>query len=169
MGAGPLGLLLTTLLCEQGVEVVGVDPNPERLRLSMEFGARSSVLFHRVLDDLHDHRERYDFSLDASGTIQGWRNATSCVAPGGEVVLFGGIPGGGDLPLDTHQTHYGEILVRGLYHHRPELFPKALAWLASHQETARLLISRTLPLEELPDALDDMENRRALKVALEIS
>ncbi len=169
MGAGPLGLLLIALLREHGVETVSVDPNPERLRLAIKVGARSSVLYHRVLDDLHDHRERYDFSLDASGTIQGWRNATSCVAPGGEVVLFGGIPGGGDLPIDSHRIHYGEILVRGLYHHRPALFPKALAWLVENQTIARLLVSTMRPLEQLPEALDDMENRRAFKVALRIT
>lgn len=169
MGAGPLGLLLVALLDEAGVEVVSVDPNPDRLRAAVEVGARETVVYQRVLDDLNEHRERYDIAIDASGTMQGWRNAIAEVAPGGEVVLFGGIPGGGDLPIDAHRVHYDEVTIRGLYHHRPALFPRALDWLAKRSDVASLLVAETLPLEALPEALARMERRLAFKVALDPS
>lgn len=167
MGAGPLGLLLIALLDEAGVEVISVDPNPDRLRAAVEVGARETVVYQRVLDDLHEHRQRYDVAIDASGTMQGWRNAIAAVAPGGEAVLFGGIPGGGDLPIDAHRVHYDEVTIRGLYHHRPELFPRALDWLTRHSEVASMLVADTLPLEALPEALAQMERRLAFKVALD--
>lgn len=167
MGAGPLGLLLVALLDEAGVEVVSVDPNPDRLRAAVEVGARETVVYQRVLDDLIEHRERYDIAIDASGTMQGWRNAIAGVAPGGEAVLFGGIPGGGDLPIDAHRLHYDEVTIRGLYHHRPKLFPEALAWLARRSDVASILVQDTLPLEALPEALTRMERRVAFKVALD--
>ena len=167
MGAGPLGLLLVALMEEAGVEVVSVDPNPDRLRAAVEVGARETVVYQRVLDDLNEHWERYDLAIDASGTLQGWRNAIASVAPGGEAVLFGGIPGGGDLPIDAHRVHYDEVTIRGLYHHRPELFPQALSWLERRSDVGSLLVAETLPLEELPFALNQMEQRRAFKVALD--
>ena len=88
------------------------------------------------------------------------------VRPGGLVNLFGGCAPGTSIPLDTHLIHYSEITVKGVYHHRPGTFRRALELLADPGFKADLLLSGQRSIAETEDALRAMIAKDVLKVVI---
>ncbi len=172
-GAGPLGLLITHQLTAGGLRVTTADPHPQRLDLAEELGAHETVALRR-----HPGRDpeltvperllerRHHIAIDASGTLEGWLSALGAVRPGGTAVFFGGVSAG-VLALRAHPIHYDEINLRGVYHHRPATFSRALEVLLEGTLPVDPLVGPPRRLSDLPDALDEMEQRRVLKVHLE--
>jgi len=84
----------------------------------------------------------------------------------GLAMLFGGAPHGTTMSIDTAFLHYGEITVKGVFHHTPRYVAEALALIAQHCIDVDALIAETLPLTRLPDAIAGMVERRGFKYAL---
>ncbi len=169
IGAGPLGLLLVDLFADAGGIVSAVDPHPDRLDVARALGAEAV----EVADSGGDTAPAlaaspFDFVIEATGTGAAWRRAMASVAPGGHVAFFGGCPAGTTVPLDTHLVHYSEVSLHGIYHHRPSTFRRAVELLAAGTVEGARLLTTSMPLGELPQALELMRARRALKVALRI-
>jgi L-iditol 2-dehydrogenase len=104
---------------DAGARPVLVGGRPERRALADAFGGRAG-----------DGRDA-DVVIEATGSEQGWRDAVSLVRRGGTVVLFSGLPGGAEAPLDAYRLHYDELTLRGAFHHAPRTVRAALAFLAS--------------------------------------
>ena len=105
-------------------------------------------------------------AIDCTGQPGVWSDAIESVRPGGLVNLFGGCAPGTSIPLDTHLVHYSELTLKGVYHHRPETFRRALALLADPGFRADLLISGVRPIAGVVDALESMIRKEALKVVI---
>jgi L-iditol 2-dehydrogenase len=105
-------------------------------------------------------------AIDCTGQPGVWSDAIESVRPGGLVNLFGGCAPGTSIPLDTHLVHYSELTLKGVYHHRPETFRRALALLADPGFNADLLISGVRPIGGVVDALESMIRKEALKVVI---
>lgn len=86
--------------------------------------------------------------------------------PGGLVNLFGGCAPGTSVPLDTHLVHYSELTLKGVYHHRPDTFRRAVAFLADPEFKADFLLSGVRPIAEVVDALRSMIRKEALKIVI---
>ena len=142
LGAGPMGLMLTSLLVAQGRSVTVADPHPERRAQAAELGATPA-----------DELRRHDLVFEAVGRPEAWRAAAAAGAPGGVVVLVGGCPGGTEITLPTGPLHYEELELRGSFHHSPEEVDRALAALQADEALWRTLLGPTIPLEQLPSAL----------------
>jgi L-iditol 2-dehydrogenase len=82
------------------------------------------------------------------------------------VLLFGGCRPGTTIPLDTHRIHYGELTIKGAYHHRPATFQRALDLLAGGALHPEALLSAERPLDDLEGALRSMMRKEALKVVI---
>lgn len=165
IGCGPLGLMLVDLLYSVRTHVSALDPHPQRLAAAKTFGAAETHCGRAgqggvVRDEL------YDFTVDATGSLEGWTQAVDCLAPGGVAALFGGCRPGVSLNIDAERIHYQEQTLLGVYHHRPSSFRAALDRLTGAPERYGQLIERELPLDRLDEALDLMISRRALKVAI---
>ena len=104
--------------------------------------------------------------MDATGVPEVWADSLESVRPGGTVNLFGGCAPGTTVPLDTHRIHYGEITIKGVYHHRPATIRRAIEMLADPTFKADLLLSATRPIEETEGALRSMMRKEALKVVI---
>ena len=94
-------------------------------------------------------------AVDCTGQPGVWSDAIELVRPGGLVNLFGGCAPGTSIPLDTHLVHYSELTLKGVYHHRPDTFRRAIALLADPAFKADLL--------HLRHAADRRRRRRASK------
>ena len=92
-------------------------------------------------------------AVDCTGQPGVWSDAIESVRPGGLVNLFGGCAPGTSIPLDTHLVHYSELTLKGVYHHRPDTFRRAIALLADPAFKADLL--------HLRHAADRRRGRRA--------
>ena len=174
-GSGPIGLLFVDLLTHRGHRVVAVDPNPQRLAAARALGAAATVEVNRDGGEAGRVRAAssigetigFDVVIEASGSPTAWEGAVESVAPGGLVLLFGGYPPATAVPLNAHRLHYGELTVKGAYHHRPATFARALELLATGALAApRALLSAELPLDRLEEALRTMMRREALKVVI---
>ena len=73
--------------------------------------------------------------------------------PGGEVLLYGGCAPGTTVTLPTFPLHYGELAIRGSYHHTPEAVREALAHLAANGAPYDELLGDTITLEDVPGIL----------------
>jgi L-iditol 2-dehydrogenase len=95
-----------------------------------------------------------------------WLDAIESTRPGGLVNLFGGCPPGTTIPLDTHLVHYSEITVKGVYHHRPQTFRRAVDLLADSRFAAERLLSAKRPIAQTTEALLSMIYKDTLKVVI---
>ncbi|MES1242120.1 MAG: alcohol dehydrogenase catalytic domain-containing protein [Acidobacteriota bacterium] len=173
-GGGPIGLLFVDVLASlrAGHHVVLADPNPPRLAVARQLGASEAVQVGRDGGEAARLRryarggDGFDLAIEATGSPVAWEDALASARPGGTVLLFGGCRPGTTIPLDTHRLHYGEITVKGAYHHRPPTFRRALDLLAGGALHPEALLSTERPLEELEGALRSMMRKEALKVVI---
>jgi L-iditol 2-dehydrogenase len=135
LGVGPIGLMLCAGARDAGGRVVAVGGRAERRELARAFGAEPG-----------DGREA-DVVIEAAGTEEAWRAAVELVRPGGTVVLFGGLPRGTAVPLDSYRLHYEEVTLRGAFHHAPRHVRAALAFLATGAAPWERLITHRVGLE----------------------
>ena len=88
-----------------------------------------------------DPGEPFDRVIEAAGTAVAWERAIRLVRAGGTVVLFGGLPGGTQVPVDAYRLHYEALTLRGVFHHAPRHVRAALDLVTRHPAPYRALIS----------------------------
>lgn len=172
LGGGPIGLLFVGVLARRACRVILADPSPTRLERGRAFGAAETLEIERgggqsevILGATRDGAGA-PFVVEATGVPAVWEDAIRCVRTGGLVNLFGGCAPGTTIPLDTHRLHYGEITLKGVYHHRPDTVRRALELLAEEDFPADLLLSGQRPVEEVEEALRSMMRKEAIKVVI---
>ena len=171
-GGGPIGLLFIAALAKLGQRPVLADPNPSRLEVGAALGAAKTIEIARGGGQAEAVRAQAEggrgfwVAVDATGVPGVWSDAIESVRPGGLVNLFGGCAPGTSIPLDTHLVHYSELTIKGVYHHRPDTFRRAIALLADPAFKADRLITGTQPITGVVDALKSMMRKEALKVVI---
>jgi L-iditol 2-dehydrogenase len=165
LGLGAMGLLFAQLLPHYTKATgAGAGRRAWRLELARCFDLRP------VWDvDINPipPGERFDCVLECTGQLEGWQEAFDRAAPGGQVLLFGGVPRGTVLPFDTFQLHYEEIRILGGFHFSPRDVAKARELLLSTSLELDPLISGCLPLAQLPEALRRLEASEGLQYAID--
>lgn len=171
-GSGAIGLMMCRLATLRGAHVIVCDSYAERLDVARRFGAAATI---RVTDDLDQvaavkartREERgADIAIEAAGVPSLWEKTVRMTRKGGLAMLFGGAPHGTSMSIDTAFLHYGEITVKGIFHHTPRYVADALALISQRAIDIDALIADTLPLSRLADAIDGMIKRRGFKYAL---
>jgi L-iditol 2-dehydrogenase len=171
-GGGSIGLMLCQLAALRGAQVIVCDTYEERLEMARRFGAWATVLVTDDLDQaaavraLTDHKRGADVAIEAAGIPSLWEKTIAMTRPGGLAVMFGGCPHGTAISVDTTFLHYREVTVKGVFHHTPRYVKDALELIAAHRVDVDALISDTMPLSRLPEALNGMFTRRGFKYAL---
>jgi IMP dehydrogenase len=77
-----------------------------------------------------------------------------------------GCSSGTSILVDTGAVHYGELTVKGAFHHTPSCVEKAINLISTGGVKTEPLISRVMPLEEVSKALDLVATGQALKIAI---
>ncbi len=164
LGLGAMGLLFAQVVPSYtAAPRVGAGRRAATLDLARQMG----------LDPVWDVRtgcgadEQYDCVLECTGTLEGWQQAFAAAAPGGQVLLFGGIPRGLAFPVDSYRLHYEEIRVLGSFHFSPVDVAKARDLLLSGQLNLAPLISGCLPLTQLPEALRRLQHGEGIQYAID--
>lgn len=169
LGAGPMGLLLTMGLREQGVDSVTVaDLLDDRLEAARRFGATDTAT---AGDDLvgqlrdGDGRDGYDLVVDATGRPPVVAQGLSLLADSGTLLLFGVCPPGSSLTLDPNEVYRRQLRVLGSFSLCGSL-PAALKVLAATAAPVDELASHSLPLERAVEALDLMGTAGTRKIQI---
>jgi len=160
LGLASMGLLFAQALpAYTSAQRSGVGRHSEGLELARGFGldpvwnVKETPQAERMRD-----AGRFDCVIECTGQLEGWRNALAAAAPGGQVLLFGGLPRGVEFPLDSFRLHYEELRVLGSFHFSPRDVAKARDLLLDRRLQLDRLITATVPLGELPEALTKLKD-----------
>ena len=171
-GSGAIGLMICRLAALRGARVIVCDPSEDRLAVARRFGAWQTVHVRDGLDQvaavkgLTDAGRGADVAIEAAGVPSLWEKTIAMTRKGGQAVMFGGCPHGTSITVDTTFLHYGEITIKGVFHHTPRYVKDALGLIAEGRLDIDALISGTMPLRRLPEALSAMAALRGFKYAL---
>jgi len=172
IGNGPLGCLLALVAAQQGAQPLLVGKPGWRLERIRKLGIAECLEAGRegepaaLLRDATGGRG-VDVAVDATGRAEVWEQAVASVGRGGTVVFFGGCAPGTTVTLDTRRVHYEELALVGAFHHTPALIRQAVELLESEALVPDGLLTHTMGLAQVPEALGRMERGLALKVLIE--
>jgi len=172
IGHGPLGCLLALSAALRKARVILVGKPGWRLERVRELGLAECLESSRAHDLVGQLREMTsgrgpEVVIDATGRAQVWEQAVAAVGRGGTVVFFGGCAPGTTIAVDTRRAHYEELALVGAFHHTPALIRQAVGLLESESLVPDGLVTHTMGLERVREALGLMERGEALKVLIE--
>ncbi len=174
LGSGPLGLLLTALAKLRGARVILTGHGRERLTLGYHFGADividvSTIPLQEQFMAIRKETEAQrgaDVVIEAIGVPETWTLAATLTRPGGLVNFFGGCSSGTQVTLETRPLHYGELTIKGVFHHTPAYFAQALELITGHHVDVEALITARAPLASTLEVLDRLLHKQGVKYAL---
>jgi len=159
LGGGVQGTLMASLLAGRGCRVTLCDPHGARRERALRFGAARAMDAPRdaaavqAVKAAHGGARGPAAVVEAVGRPEAWEAAVAIARPGGEVLLYGGCEAGTTVTLPTFPLHYGELSIRGSYHHTPDAVRAALARLAAGDAPYDELIGDEIGLDEVADVL----------------
>jgi L-iditol 2-dehydrogenase len=174
VGAGPMGLLLAAVAKLRGARVIIAGRGKDRLTLASQFGADAVIdtgempaqeQQEAVLQET-EARRGADVVIEAVGMTATWALATSLARPGGLVNFFGGCPSGSHASLATYPIHYGELTLKGVFHHTPAYFAQALELIQGHQINVEALITARVPLASILELMELLVRKQGVKYAV---
>jgi len=183
-GAGMLGLTACAMLRSRGAEVVVcVDPDEQRQRLAIAFGATqtaSSINFDTVpvsasQDDsgsAKSLREALPFGFDGALELSGNSTAIESALPllrmGGTLVLVGAVFPTAPVSLLPEQIVRRQLTVRGIHNYAPRHLVQAVEFLsAQHQRYPfASLVREWHSLSDIPAVLSQPHRPPAIRIGL---
>jgi len=172
IGAGPMGVLFVQLAKLQGLRLIALGRNPQKLENLKALGADHVVSLtedknplQKVRDYLSEGRGG-DIVLEAVGLPGTWQMAVDLVRPGGRVCFYGGCTKGTQISLDTYRLHYEELNLFGVFHHTPEYFKKAVEFLATEKIRPQGLVVGEYPLKDYEKVFRKGSPSNPLKYAI---
>jgi L-iditol 2-dehydrogenase len=169
LGLGSMGLLFAQLLPHYtSAAVAGAGRRASRVALARRFGlSRVYDVTDEPLSQVLPASERFDCVIECTGRLEGWREAFDRTAPGGQLLLFGGVPRDTVFPVDSYRLHYEELRVLGSFHFAPRDVVVARDHLLAGDLELDALVSGCLPLTRLPEALAALQAGDALQYAID--
>jgi L-iditol 2-dehydrogenase len=170
-GGGPIGLMHLQLARHNGArQAVVIDLKDSRLQLAEELGATHTINPAcedpvQGVKDLTEGRGA-DVVIETAGVPEVWQLSLQLLRNGGTAVMFGGCPGGCQVSVDTDRIHYGELTIKGVFHHTPRTVARALQLLSDRVVKADSLITARVPLKDTQKALEKVISGEAIKVAI---
>ena len=169
IGAGPIGLIHVQVAKVRGAKTVVIaDASADRLQKAAQLGADQLIDSNDPLNQVRKLTENRgaDVTIEAVGKPDTWELAVRATRKGGTTVLFGGCPSGSTASIDTGAVHYGELTLRGVFHHTPRNVREALRLISTRQVRVAPLVTHRRSLAEVEEALRLMQKGVAIKVAI---
>ncbi len=155
LGDGKLGLLIAQVLNAHGAEVHHFGRHKEKLAISAAAGVRAEIAGKLP-------RSSYDFTVDATGSPEGLRQAVSMTRPRGTLILKSTVHG--MVSIDTAPVIVNELTLVGS---RCGRFEPALKLLRSGRVKVASMIADRFPLSAAPEAFARAAEKGTLKVLLD--
>ncbi len=154
----------------KGAKVIVAGRNPIKLKLAEEFADADEIVDlkkypnpEKIFIGSTDEEKGLDVAIECVGLPEIWERIFSMVRPGGTVHFFGGCKSGSTVNLDTTRMHYGDIKLMSVFHHTPKYFRQALDLIASGEIPVEKLITDTIGLENVEDAMQKHIAGKAIK------
>jgi L-iditol 2-dehydrogenase len=157
LGTGTVGLLLLQLAAAASAEVWACDLSSLRLEAARALGA--AVVF-QSMDELSGLDDTFDCIFETSGAPEALSHALRLAAPGGRVALLGVPPE--PWPISSGMIVRKELRILGSLLYTDE-FSEAVKLLMQKRINTRILTTGTVPLQELPRALEEFRHESRIK------
>jgi L-iditol 2-dehydrogenase len=173
LGAGPIGLMFTTLAKSLGCHVTVAGRRAVQLTAAQRLGAGQTIdigdgigLVAKVREASKAH---FDAVIEAVGHPLVWEAAVHLVRKGGTVNFFGGCPSGATITLDTTLIHYSNLTLLASFHHTPRTIRRALGFVEAGVIRAADFVDGECPLTQLPELFKSMAaGNHALKTLIRV-
>ncbi|MBO5948190.1 alcohol dehydrogenase catalytic domain-containing protein [bacterium] len=169
-GLGPIGLFFAKLAKMKGAKVIAAARNPLKLKMAKEFAQVDEIIDLTQCNNLveafvnfSNEKRGLDIAIECVGLPEIWQNMFNATRKGGQVLLFGGCKSGTEVCFDAKKMHYDEVNIISVFHHTPKYIRKSLELIASGEIDVSKLITATLPLEKLEDAMKSHINGDVIK------
>jgi S-(hydroxymethyl)glutathione dehydrogenase/alcohol dehydrogenase len=175
-GAGGIGLCAIAGASIAGCwPVIAVDLNPLKLEAAMRMGASNCI--SSVEENVFERLKQIcpaglDFAIEATGRPEVMSLALAVVRQqGGKAIIVGNARQGEKLALDPQEFNMGKQLLGtwGGDNLPDQHFPRYCRLLTSRRLNLDPLLSRTYPLEQVNQAIDDLEHGRVVRPLVQIS
>jgi L-iditol 2-dehydrogenase len=158
MGQGPIGLMFTMLTRRTGARVAATDTIAERREIALRCGA-GAAWDPRSLDIAADVRKRTEgrgadlviVAASAPGIVE---QAIACSRPGARILLFAQTSATERIEASGADICVGERTVFGCYSASVDLQKESARLVFSGELPLEELISHRLPLEEIRSGMD---------------
>lgn len=170
IGIGPIGLMFAKLAKLKGAKVIAAGRNPLKLKLAEEFADADEIVDlnkypnpEKIFMSFTEEHKGLDVAVECVGLPSIWERMFTLVRPGGTVHFFGGCKSGSTVTFDTTRMHYGDIKMMSVFHHTPKYFRQALELIATGQIPVEKLVTETIGLAQVKDALEQHIAGNAIK------
>ncbi|HCC79330.1 MAG: hypothetical protein A2X25_06395 [Chloroflexi bacterium GWB2_49_20] len=170
IGDGTMGLLQSLLARKMGVQkIILTGMIPERL-------AKARAIADLVIDagrqDLAVEIKKVapagaDKMMVSVGDTRVVESSMQFVRKGGILNIYAGMPKGQMMSLDPNLIHYNEVSLVGTFGFAPHHFRQAVDLLGSMREELGHIISGTVKMDNIRNALMDMAEYRGIKYLVE--
>ncbi|MEM0376114.1 MAG: alcohol dehydrogenase catalytic domain-containing protein [Nitrososphaerota archaeon] len=168
-GVGAIGALFVALLRCLGVEVLGVDVNPNRLGIAERLGARAVDARQGSVEQevraLTGGRGA-DVSIVATGSVRAVSSAISSTRSGGVVCLFGLPSSGTKLDHDFSELLVREVSLVSSNAASEEEMVEALDLISRGKVRGSELITHRFSIGEFGRALEAFEKGEGVKIVI---
>jgi L-iditol 2-dehydrogenase len=170
VGLGFIGVLTTQLLRMRGVQVIGVDIDPNRVRLAQKLGLEHAYTgkegrMEQILLSLTQNRGA-DAMISTAGTAALIPQRLGWVRDGGVINIFGSFPSPSEALVDLNAIYHRELTMNSSYSPAPEDLREAHRMLCSGEFDVSPFARNTFPLDRFDEALRQVLGREILKAIL---
>ncbi|KAL7419572.1 N-terminal acetyltransferase A complex catalytic subunit ard1 [Cryptotrichosporon argae] len=173
IGAGPTGLILAQLLKLGGASKVTIAANKGiKMDLARQVEAADEYIdLDRANAEAQwaqikkDNPYGFDVVAECTGVEKIINDAINYVARCGTLLVYGVYEGSARVTWDPSKIFRDEIRIIGSFS-QTYCFPRAIAFLDSGKIRTKGMVTDVFKLEEYQQALDKMNSRQALKIAI---
>lgn len=161
-GCGGVGLSAVMIAVAQGAEVIAIDTRPEPLHRARELGATHTLTVEQLdsLPTLTGGRG-VDVAVEAIGQTETCLQALAALAPRGRMVQIGLMFGEHARPaLPMGPIIAKELKLIGSHGMAAARYPELLARIATGELDPARLVSRSIPLADVPAAMEEMSDHQ---------
>jgi 2-desacetyl-2-hydroxyethyl bacteriochlorophyllide A dehydrogenase len=169
IGGGPIGLLIASVAREYGADVLLIEPDAGRR-------GRIADLGFATLDPLAVNQTEYveewtggagaDVVFEVSGAAAAVRGATGLAKVRGTIVVVAIHPT--PREIDLQRVFWRELRLLGARVYQRADFEEAVRLLDAGAIRTDAVLTGTVPLDRIPDAITELESGRAMKVLVDV-
>lgn len=171
IGAGPIGCMIIPVVKLLGAaKVIVVQRSLPRLEAAKKFNADVYICSGEkdpVAEVLKETGNLgADLIITANPSPETHSDALYMAKNRARINLFGGLPKGSKVTLDTNIIHYKELFVCGAHGAMPHHHSKALDLIASKKIDMKDYISHNYPLDKINEAFETAESHAGMRVVV---
>jgi L-iditol 2-dehydrogenase len=172
IGAGPIGCMIIPIAYMSGAsKVIVIQRSRPRLETAKKFNANSYICsseedpVKRVLEETGGLGA--DVIFTANPSPESHALALRMAKNRGRINLFGGLPAGSTVTLDTNIIHYKELIVSGAHGSLPRHHQQAVNLIAAGRPDIKPYISHHFPLDKIKEAFETAEGHKGMRVIVQ--